>query len=133
MTMSPDSRVDCRMRITVVETTVERVARALFNVLVEVDQELQARQVVTNGTWLTPSSQLCLTKARDEAVAQLLGASVFEAMKANRCYQEDQQRAMIPTRCVSVSLNRDPRPGADIDLELGLKEAFQIAHHLYSI
>ena len=97
------------------------------------DSDTQIRQVVTNGVRLTPNPKLSLVGARNEAILELFGPGIFGAVKTSSTYQRDRQQAIIPTRCILMHPDGDPRLGAAIELNLGLKEGFQIAHQLYSI
>ncbi|MCJ1386664.1 hypothetical protein MMC17_009790 [Xylographa soralifera] len=103
MTFSVDWTVDCHMGIAIVEFKVQHVAMALFNVHVEVDSDAQARQIVAqNGIKLVPSTKISLVGAHDEAILELFGLKILEAIEASQIYQKERQRGIRPTRCVSM-------------------------------
>ncbi|MCJ1405070.1 hypothetical protein MMC11_008296 [Xylographa trunciseda] len=85
MAFSIDWTIDCHMGIDIVESKVQHVAMALFNVHVEVDSDAQARQIVAlNGVRITPSPEISLVGAHDEAMLELFGPKISGAIKASR-------------------------------------------------
>ncbi|KAF5127132.1 hypothetical protein E5D57_008060 [Metarhizium anisopliae] len=132
MTFPYLGKVDCLMSLAIRETKVEHSAMALFNVHVDVESAVQARQVVLqHGVRLTPNPEITLQGVRDEAIQNLLGLEIYEAIKSSRVFQEELQQGTRATRCVSMIIPGNPNIGAVINLNLGLKEGSRIRNKLY--
>lgn len=132
MTFPYLGKVDCLMSLAIKETKVEHIAMALFNVHVDVEPAVQARQVVLqHGVRLMPNPEITLQGVRDEAIPKLLGAEIHEAIKASRVCQEELQQGTRATRCVSMIIPSNPDVGAIINLNLGLKEGSRVRDKLY--
>lgn len=117
-------KVDCVMSLAIKKNKLQHVAMVLFDMHIEMETMVQI--VHANGTRVIPSPEANIQGAHDQAIANLFGAKIHEAIKASRVYKEEQQQGIRATRCVSMIVPSDPDVGAVINLNLGLKEAFQI-------
>jgi len=125
-------KVDCLMSLAIKETKVEHIAMALFNVHVEVESAVHARQVVMqDGVRLMPNPEITLQGVQSEGIKKLLGPDIYDAIKASRVCQEELQQGTRATRCVSMIIPSNPSVGAVINLNLGLKEGSLVKNKLY--
>ncbi|KIW37736.1 uncharacterized protein PV06_09732 [Exophiala oligosperma] len=125
-------KVDSLMSLAIKETKVEHIAMALFNVHVEVESAVQARQVVMqDGVRLMPNPEITLLGVQSEAIKKLFGLDIYNAIKASRVFQEELEQGTRATRCVSMIIPSNPRFEAIINLNLGLKEGSLVKNKLY--
>lgn len=123
---------DCIMSLAITESKVQYVAMILFNVHVEVESAVQARQVVLHDGVTLTSPEITLQGVYHEAIKKLFGHEIYEAIKVSRVCQEERQKGTRATRCVSMIIPSDPGVGAVINLNLGLREGAEIRDKLYS-
>lgn len=133
MSFPYSGKVDCLMSLAIRETKVEYIAMALFKVHVDVDPAARARQVVLeHGVRLVPNPEITLQGVQKEAIIKVLGAEIYEAIKASRvCEEEQQQKPTRATRCVSMIIPSNPHLGAIINLNLSLKGGSRVRDKLY--
>jgi hypothetical protein len=134
MTFPYLGKVDCLMGLAIKENKVQHIAMALFNVHVEFEPAVPARQIVLpHGVRLMPSSEIILQGVQIEAIISLLGTEIYEAIKGSRVYQEELQQGVRATRCVSMIMSSNHDDGAVINLNMGLKEGSRVRDKLYYI
>lgn len=125
----PWGAVDCLLSLDICETNVEALAMALFNATVKwVKESLHIG--FARGTSLTiPNSEVTLKGVHDEAIAQVFGSEIQQAIKQSRIRIQEMEKGKLMTECVSMIITEK---GAIISLSLGLVQGLEIQKKLYT-
>ncbi|KAF3481542.1 uncharacterized protein GIQ15_04301 [Arthroderma uncinatum] len=121
--------IDCLMSLEVNEWSVEWLVMALFNA--KLKWVNQARHVVFNEgvTLIIPNSEATLKGVLNEAILNVFGPEIHEAVTESPMRRKELAEGMRVTECVSMILTRD---GAIINLALGLDGGVKIQNKLYT-
>lgn len=122
--------VDCLLRLEIYPSEVEHLAMALFKTRIK--SEDQIRHVcLKDGVILTPTPEITLSGVLDEAIAEVFGREIHEAVKACYLREKELKEGIVATKCILMILSNKPSDGAVIGLSLGLEEGVSIREELY--
>jgi hypothetical protein len=116
----PWGAVDCLLSLDICETSVEPLAMALFNATVN---------------WVKETLHICFARGttlkgvHDEAIAQVFGSEIQQAIKQSRIRIQEMEKGKLMTECVSMIITEK---GAIISLSLGLVQGLEIQKKLYT-
>lgn len=131
MAFPPWALLDCLMSLDVLPSKVQYLAMALFKVRVE--GEGQVRFVsLKDGVRLVPNPELTLKGVQDEAISEVFGAEIHQAITACRMRKKELREGNNATECVSMILTSNYNEGAILNLALGLEEGIRIRRLLYT-
>lgn len=131
MAFPPWALLDCLMSLDVLPSKVQYLAMALFKVRVE--SEGQIRFVsFKDGVRLVPNPELTLKGVQDEAISEVFGDGIHQAITACRMRKKELREGNKVTECVSMILTGKHDEGAILNLALGLEEGIRIRRLLYT-
>ncbi|KAL7950669.1 hypothetical protein V8C42DRAFT_127356 [Trichoderma barbatum] len=123
--------VSCQMILEIKSTKVQHLAASLFNVEVEVADEL--RTICHPGGMRTvPHPHLRIYGCEYDAILPTFGTEISDAIKASSEYRDGVRNGNARTDCISMIISRRPRDSGFICLSLGVEAASLIKPRLSS-
>ncbi|RSL43393.1 hypothetical protein CEP54_015108 [Fusarium duplospermum] len=125
--------VDCAMSLGILPNKIEYLALKLFGWHLETDEREIFRYIVSenDGGIAMPGETMVLQGARDNAISDLLGDQIRDAIIASLMRKEEVRQAVRNTRCVTMQISRNPREDAVLTLNVALREGFTLREKLY--
>jgi len=123
--------VDCVMSFEVDARRIAQLAMALFNVRVEIVENIRYIDM-RGGVRLQPHSGIRLQGVLEDAIIEIFGPEIHGAIKACRMREVEVEAGNPATDCVSMLFNDNPGEVATLNLALGMKEGTQIRKKLYT-
>lgn len=125
----PWGAVDCLLSLDICEASVEPLAAALFNATVKWAEKSLHIGFAGGASLTIPNSEVTLKGVRDEAIAQVFGSEIQQAIQQSRIRIQEMEKGKLTTDCVSMIITEK---GAFISLSLGLVQGLEIQKKLYT-
>ena len=123
--------LSCRTTLAISHSTVGYLAVTLFKVNVEANREVY-QVVMPGGARVAPTHELSLQGAQIDGVREVFGSRIFAAISGTFQFQDERQRAIPTTACVSMNIPSKITSQAHLNLDLELKAATLICQKLYT-
>ena len=120
--------IDCFMSLEIHQSSVVWLAMALFNAKVELARTVWHITLNEGITLVIPNSEPTLKGVLDEAIVNVFGPEIREAVTESPIRKKELEDGKCVTDCVSMILTSD---GAIINLVLGLDSGVKMRNKLY--
>lgn len=118
------------MKLEVISSKVQYIARELFGAHLEVDNG-RLYFYLSGGSRVLPDPRLILRDCRIDALQPLLGSTITDAILATQECQVDLNEGRDCTKCVTMVFFRTAAEGAEIYALLGLEDGAKLRDKLY--
>ncbi len=120
----------CLMSLAILSNKVEHLAMKLFGVHIETEDGFRYA-VLKDGVRLRPYQSLAIQGACEEAISELLGTEVTQAISVSPVRKEEIKQAILATRCVTMEITSNAQDCCFLNLNLGEDEGYKIRRTLY--
>lgn len=124
------SKIGCMTSINIVANRVQRIAKQLFDIDVEIsgaDRYL----TTTSGLRIIPSPDFVLRGALRSQLAEVLGSSWSTAIKSSPAYQEDERRGEPRAEVLSMTISHRALDPGVLNITVDEKSAFRLKNMLF--
>ncbi|RAH84391.1 hypothetical protein BO86DRAFT_387007 [Aspergillus japonicus CBS 114.51] len=121
--------VNCLISLDISMLGVDFLAMALFNARISSAESIRHITFNDGPTLLMPDSELTMKGVKDEAIINVFGSEISEAIKVSPVRRREIEQGRLLTECVSMIITAQ---GAIINLSLDLNRGFEISKKLYA-
>lgn len=121
----------CIMKIEVISSKIDHIARELFGAHLEIDNTSRYLYIA-GGSMVIPDPRLILKGCRVDILRPFFGASVADAVSATAACRKEIQEGRNHTTSVSMAINRAADCPAELYAALRLKEGALLRARLFA-